>query len=314
MATVSYLVTSYNKAAYLLGVLASVERERAETGGEIIIIDDGSTDGSERICAEFAARVRETTYLHQPNAGVYPTYNRIAVLARGKWIRFCDSDDPLTPGSTARLLEAALRHGAPVAYGRAVPYGPEPLAMGRLDEARPPRGEDRLLPDTLMRMISGMDFTTSRAIYRADAVKAVFPLPEHLISCQDFAMALPMATRFPFVFVDEPVCFYLSGAENQLSYRASLTWHQTLRILQHHGGTLHGRSRRRAITRAFRFAKFWRRKHESPLAYQFDKAWLYGLSVATKLRLCDWDKAFDIFAARYEAELAPIIQKRQRPF
>jgi len=44
--SVSYLVTVYQKAKFLPTVLAAIAEERAGTGGEIIVIDDGSTDGS----------------------------------------------------------------------------------------------------------------------------------------------------------------------------------------------------------------------------------------------------------------------------
>ena len=52
---VSYLVSSYNKRPWLPAVLASVARERGKTGGEIVLIDDGSADGSADLCAAFAA-------------------------------------------------------------------------------------------------------------------------------------------------------------------------------------------------------------------------------------------------------------------
>jgi glycosyltransferase involved in cell wall biosynthesis len=129
---VSFLVTSYNKAAYLPAVLDSVWREAQAVSGEVILVDDGSSDGSERICAEFAELHPEILYWRQENRGIYQTVNSIAAKARGQWVRFCDSDDPLIPGSTRRLIEIAKETGAGVVYVRAIVYGPEPLPEERL--------------------------------------------------------------------------------------------------------------------------------------------------------------------------------------
>src|SRR4051794_34728172 len=51
--TVSYVLTVYNKAAFLPAVLSAVMKERAVSGGEIVIVDDGSIDGSSILLDEF---------------------------------------------------------------------------------------------------------------------------------------------------------------------------------------------------------------------------------------------------------------------
>src|SRR5262245_60619007 len=80
---VSFLVTSYNKADYLPAVLESVWDEARSVGGEIVLVDDGSTDGSERICATFAEAHPTVHYWRQDNCGIYATMNIIASKARG---------------------------------------------------------------------------------------------------------------------------------------------------------------------------------------------------------------------------------------
>ncbi|HEY7646806.1 MAG TPA: glycosyltransferase family 2 protein, partial [Hyphomicrobiales bacterium] len=174
---VSFLVTSYNKAAYLPLVLDSVWHEAKAVGGEFILVDDGSTDGSDRICENFAERHAVACYWRQENRGVYATINSVAAKARGDWVRFCDSDDPLVPGSTRRLIEVAEEHGAGVAYGGSIPYGPEPLSMDSIAREGAAPGASRLHPDGLMYLIREMNFTPSMAIYRREALNDALPLP-----------------------------------------------------------------------------------------------------------------------------------------
>src|SRR5260370_908188 len=85
--TVSYVLTVYNKAAYLPAVLAAVAAERQSTGGEIVIVDDGSTDGSSEILDGFARGGVDITVLHQGNKGVVSATNAGLRTARLPYIR-----------------------------------------------------------------------------------------------------------------------------------------------------------------------------------------------------------------------------------
>src|SRR4051812_2860639 len=87
----------YNVAAYLPDYIASLE---GQTHGlddvEIVMVDDGSTDDSPRILAEWAARRPETVrVVTQDNAGQGAARNTGIQVARGEWITFPDPDDVL---------------------------------------------------------------------------------------------------------------------------------------------------------------------------------------------------------------------------
>lgn len=314
MDEVSYLLTSYNKAAFLPCVLDSIHREQAATGGQIIVIDDGSTDGSAQLCRDFCRAHPGAILLEQENKGVYAALNRILPLASGKWIRLCDSDDPLIPGSTDYLIEMAELDDAAIAYGGAIHYGPEPLPAEALDGVRPVACASFVHPDALLHLIRAMDFTTSRAIYRANAAKAALPLPSHLISCQDFALAIRMTANGRLARLREPVCFYLGGAPNQLSASEALTRHQTIRILQSSRAYLKRRHRNAAIAVSYRWRRRELRRERRGLRFQLGKIALKTLSAATRIGFYDWHRALDAFASPYESKLGAIIGRRAKPY
>jgi glycosyltransferase involved in cell wall biosynthesis len=311
---VSFLVTSYNKAAYLATVLGSVRAEADAVGGEIILVDDGSTDGSARICAAFAQAHPKITYWRQDNQGIYPTVNSIAAKARGTWVRFCDSDDPLLPGSTRRLVDVAEATGAGVVYGRAIPYGPEPLLGAAMPTPSFRAGASNIHPDAIMYLIRGMNFTPSMAVCRGDALRQALPLPADLVSCQDLALWFPVVSRLPLAFIEEPVCFNLKGARNQLSANHALTLQQTIRITQRNAGLLSAQHKRAALLKAANRTRRWLRTMRPDRNSLGVQMWLMGVAARARFGRIDFHTTLEKIANCYEHELEPILNRRAKPF
>lgn len=89
---VSVIVPVYNVASYLPACIDSV---LAQTFAdfELLLVDDGSTDGSGDICDDYACRDVRVTVLHQPNAGPAAARNAALDVAQGEYVAFVDSDD-----------------------------------------------------------------------------------------------------------------------------------------------------------------------------------------------------------------------------
>ena len=88
----SIIVPVYQSKDYLKETVNSLQSQ-TYSNIEILLIDDGSTDGSETICDELAKVDKRIKVEHQKNQGVVCARNVGLKLARGKWIIFVDSDD-----------------------------------------------------------------------------------------------------------------------------------------------------------------------------------------------------------------------------
>lgn len=100
----SVVLPSWNAAATIERALASVLEEQG-VPLEVVVIDDGSTDGTADVVMGMAARDQRVILLRLPkNAGVSEARNEGLAIARGEWIAFHDSDDRMLPGGIAALM------------------------------------------------------------------------------------------------------------------------------------------------------------------------------------------------------------------
>lgn len=110
---ISVIVPVYNKETYLPQTLdALVGQTLREL--EIILIDDGSTDASGRICDTYAARDSRVQVIHQPNRGVSAARNAGLDAARGEYVGFCDADDIPGEDLYETLYDLAQTHACDI--------------------------------------------------------------------------------------------------------------------------------------------------------------------------------------------------------
>ncbi len=101
---ISIIVPVYNTESYVRNTIGSVLRQEYKNW-ELILVDDGSTDGSGRVCDEYSENDSRIRVLHKPNSGVSDTRNKGLEKAKGEWIFFLDSDDELFTNSLCKMLE-----------------------------------------------------------------------------------------------------------------------------------------------------------------------------------------------------------------
>lgn len=111
---VSLIIPVYNTRDYLRRCLESAVSQTYDNI-EIICVDDGSTDGSEKIVDELAAREHKIIAIHQKNSGESNARNTGLRAASGDYIGFMDCDDWIEPDMYERLVSALEEAGADMA-------------------------------------------------------------------------------------------------------------------------------------------------------------------------------------------------------
>lgn len=106
MNVISVIIPVYNAGRYLGPCIDSVLGQ-TYSGLELILVDDGSTDGSGGICDAYARKDARVRVIHQTNAGVAVARNRGLDAATGAYITFADSDDYLEPCMYEKMMEKA---------------------------------------------------------------------------------------------------------------------------------------------------------------------------------------------------------------
>jgi len=109
---VSIIIPCYNAERFLAETLQSAFAQNYPNT-EVIIVDDGSIDGTPDLIRAYADRVRAE---FGPNRGASAARNRGTALARGEFIQYLDADDLLTPDAVTRRVAALQKTGYDVAY------------------------------------------------------------------------------------------------------------------------------------------------------------------------------------------------------
>lgn len=113
---VSIIIPVYNVELYLARCLNSIINQSYKNI-EIILINDGSTDNSGKICDEYAKKDKRIFVFHKENAGVSTARNFGIKKSTGEYIRFIDSDDDIPLDSTAELVQNMLQDNYDIVQG-----------------------------------------------------------------------------------------------------------------------------------------------------------------------------------------------------
>ncbi len=117
---ISVIIPTYNRCEMLGGALESLLRQKTDDAFsyEIIVIDNASTDDTERVVEQVAAQAPiPVRYFYHAIPGPAPARNRGLAESHGDWIAFFDDDELATPDWLAELYRAALETKAPVIGG-----------------------------------------------------------------------------------------------------------------------------------------------------------------------------------------------------
>lgn len=110
---ISVIVPVYNVEAYLNKCIDSILKNDYQNI-EVILVDDGSSDHSGKICDEYEQVDGRVSVIHKENGGLSSARNVGLKLAKGDFITFVDSDDSITSNMFRVMLKSALEHNADI--------------------------------------------------------------------------------------------------------------------------------------------------------------------------------------------------------
>lgn len=204
---ISVVIPSYNRRHTLERALQSVF-EQTSTVDEVILVDDGSSDGSSGMVAR---QFPQVNVLRQPNLGVSAARNRGIASAQFEWIALLDSDDSWMPQKIELVREARQRHPEFVLY--------------HSDEIWIRRGV-RVNPKHKHRKSGGWIFESclplcaispSASVISRATLEALGMFDEKLPACEDYDLWLRLCHQFPVHYIDKPLITKYGGHDDQLS-------------------------------------------------------------------------------------------------
>src|SRR6516164_11258469 len=197
---VSFVLTVYNKRRYLADVLASVAAQDGDFEREVIIVDDGSTDGSREVLESLGPQLPGFRLIAQSNQGPSVATNRGLAAASMPLVKLLDGDDLLAPDATRHLIDCMKALGVEVMIGAGQSYRPGEPPVWRAPPTAPPR----LLPDPLAALLRAIWFTPSNLLVRREALQRSGGCDERVF-VQDYSLALRLAQRCRFGISDTPM-------------------------------------------------------------------------------------------------------------
>ncbi len=179
---VTILINNYNYGRFLRDAIDSaLNQTYANT--EVIVVDDGSTDGSREIIASYGDRI---VPILKDNGGQASAFNAGFAASHGEWVFLLDADDVFLPDKTQRILDLAEQ--SPQAG--LIAHNPEHFdACGAPMEFLSPPIRERKLVDERELSRRGRQTArlgaTSNFCFRRDVLREMLPMPEEVRICAD---------------------------------------------------------------------------------------------------------------------------------
>lgn len=194
---VSVVIPVYNGERYVADAVSSALKQTLEPR-EVIVVDDGSTDSTADILADFGDRIR---VISQPNRGVSVARNAGIRAATSSWIGQLDADDTWRPHKLERVAAVVRNQSAVRMVFSAVRHLSED-SRGAYENHRPTDLECQHIREELMArnvVLGGC----SGPVIRRQCFKEVGLFDESLRSAEDWDMWIRIASRYEVRYVDE---------------------------------------------------------------------------------------------------------------
>lgn len=232
---ISVALATYNGARYVEEQLASILAQTRSVD-EIVVSDDGSSDGTQQIVTEYARRSGLPIAMigGDEHLGVVANFERALKSCRGEIVFLCDQDDIWAPEKVERLvaaLEARVMLAAVFTDAEVVDESRRRQHRSLLELARLTAGERRLIEqgDAFEVLLTRNVALGATIALRKSALETLVPIPEGYV--HDEWIALQSASRNAIGFVAEPLIQYRQHSQNAIGAPKPTTLREKLASL-----------------------------------------------------------------------------------
>ncbi len=219
--TVSVCIPTYNRKDYLKETLESVFAQTYKDY-EVVIVDDGSTDGTDEMIKQAGYNVR---YFWQENAGDAAARNRLVELAQGQYISFLDSDDLLVPDAIERMMAAmSVQNEDVIVYG---PY----IAIDRNGKVCKRKRKKLYSGNITQPLFENILVHSCGSLFPKKILEEAGRFDTSLPVCSDYALWLQLSLKFCFIALSGPT-FKRRRHTGNLSERSFANRKAELNILE----------------------------------------------------------------------------------
>lgn len=203
------IIPTHNRADVLGRAVASVLAQ-TWTDFELIVVDDGSTDHTAAVLAEFDDP--RLTGMHQENKGVSAARNLGIRASSGRFIALLDSDDSWLPDKLARQLAFMRESGMEISQT-------DEIWIRDGARVNPCRKHAKLAGWFLERSLELCLISPSCVLFSRALWEELGPFDERLPACEDYSLWLRVGLRYPVGLIPEALTIKTGGHADQLSRR-----------------------------------------------------------------------------------------------
>jgi len=204
---VSVIIPTFNRAATLPRALESVLQQRG-VSFELLVVDDGSTDGTRDLIARAGRDVR---YFHQPNRGPAAARNLGIRNATGEFLAFLDSDDEWLPEKLAVQVEYFEENRASLICQT------EELWIRNGKRVNPMKKHKKEGGSIFEKCLPRCVVSPSAVMMRREFFDSVGLFDESFPACEDYDLWLRASARFPIGLIETPYVVKYGGHADQRS-------------------------------------------------------------------------------------------------
>lgn len=218
---ISVIIPIYNCINTLRDTVTSIIKS-GMTSYEIILVDDGSTDGSSRVCDKLEQHYSEIKCVHQKNLGVSAARNHGLSISKGKYILFVDADDTVVEDSMEKLI-LILQTNKPdmLIFGFSFDYYHHGKLYRRDDMTYKHSGiiTESRIGDYFVELFeyNALSPVWNKFIKRKTIEESGILFNTHMVEMEDFLFSVECLKKCSNIYISSNVVYRYKQAENEMS-------------------------------------------------------------------------------------------------